>query len=109
MAYSVADTGATPLTFNNMLDQIAKLQREKSALDKEIKSLKVPAKAELKARGVKTYCTPEGTDASLYDTNRTQVDRKEAQRRVGDPKCGMTAEDLAAIFKVNTSENFKVK
>ena len=109
MSYTVADTNATPLNFDTILDRIAELQKEKSELDKELKSLKKPARAEMKTRGVKSYVAPEGTNASLYDTNRTNADRAEAQRRVEDPDCAMTAEDLAAIFKVNTSENFKVK
>jgi hypothetical protein len=102
MSYTVADSKAVALDFDSILDKIAKLQREKAELEKELKALKKPAKAEMKARGIKTYVTPEGTNASLYDTNRTNADRKAAQE-----VC--TPEQLAAIFKVNTTENFKVK
>lgn len=106
MAYTVSDsvTNETPkaLTFDQILDKIAELQGAKSALEKEIKELKVPAKAEMKARKVGSYTSANGTTASLYDTNRTNADRKAA-----DVVC--TPEQIAAIFKVATTENFKVK
>jgi hypothetical protein len=102
MAYTVADSNATALKFDEILDKIADLQKQKSALEKEIKALKVPAKAEMKARGIKSYTTPEGSQASLYDTNRTNADRKAAEE-----VC--TPDQIAAIFKVATTENFKVK
>ena len=109
MAYTVADSNATALKFDEILDRIAGLQKQKATLEKEIKALKVPARAEMKARNLKSYTTPEGTNAALYDTNRSNADRAEAERRASDPECGMTAEDVVAIWKVNTTENFKVK
>lgn len=114
MAYTVSDSisnldSPVALTYDQICDKVAALQKEKAALDKEIKALKVPAKAETKARGAKTYVTPNGTNVSLYDTNRTNADKAEAARRAADPECGMTSDDLAAIFKVATVENFKIK
>lgn len=114
MAYQVSDSVTNPdapktLTFDQICDKIAKLQKEKAVLDKEIKALKVPAKAEVKARAIKTYVTPNGTNVSLYDTNRTNADKAEAARRATDPTCGMTTDDLAAIFKIVPVENFKIK
>lgn len=107
MAYTVSDsvTRSEPpkaLTFDQILDKISELQAEKAKLEKEIKELKVPAKAEMKARGIGSYTTPNGTGASLYDTNRSQADRKAAEQ-----VC--TPEQIAEIFKISTVENFKVK
>ena len=102
MAITVADSNATALKFDDILDEIAKLQKEKAEIERKIKEYKVPAKAEMKSRGIKTYVTPNGTGASLYDTNRTNADRKAAEE-----VC--TPEQIAAIFKVSTTENFKVK
>lgn len=109
MAITVADSNATALKFDDILDEIARLQKEKAEIERKIKEYKVPARAEMKSRGAKSYTTPNGSTASLYDTNRTNADKAEAQRRVNDPDCGMTADDLTAIFKVTTTENFKVK
>jgi hypothetical protein len=107
MAYTVADSVTLQnvpkaLTFDQILDKISELQAEKAKLEKEIKELKVPAKTEMKARLIGSYTTPNGTGASLYDTNRTNADRKAAEQ-----VC--TPEQIAAIFKVTTTENFKVK
>lgn len=115
MAVTVSDSVTKPedtpkaLTFDEILDLACKLQREKSDLERRIKELKVPARAELKARGLPSYTTPNGTTASVYETNRTNADKKEAERRVAAIACAMTGEDFAAIFKTTASETFKIK
>ena len=115
LAITVSDSVTSPeeppkaLTFDEILDLTAKLQREKSDLDRRIKELKVPGRAELKARGLPSYTTPNGTQASVFETNRTNADKKEAERRVAEPGCSMDGDDFAAIFKTTASETYKVK
>jgi len=90
------------ISLDDALDQIKSLQEQKSELEKTIKALKAPIKAHMKSKGLDRLENCNGVTAALYETNRTNADKKTAQER-------LSPEDYSAIFKVATVENFKVK
>lgn len=96
-------------TLDQLLDGIKADQEEMAEITKRVKARKVAAKAAIKAKGVRKYEAASGVSGVFYDTSRTNADKATAADRRDDPDCGIDAEDYAAIFKVSTVENFKVK
>jgi len=91
-----------PLSPDEALDEIKALQEAIAELQKRRKALVEPTKRWLKARGEDKYTNPNGVTACLYDTNRTNADKKVASEI-------LDGDTYAAIFKVTTVSNFKVK
>lgn len=90
------------VTRDEALDEIKGLQEAIAELQKRRKALIEPVKRDMAAGGEEKYTNPNGVTATIYDTNRTNADKKVASEI-------LDGDTFAAIFKVSTVSNFKVK
>ena len=66
------------VTRDEALDEIKSLQEAISELQKRRKSLIEPVRRDMEAGGEDKYTNPNGVTATIYDTNRTNADKKVA-------------------------------
>lgn len=95
-------TNARALSPDVALDEIKALQEAIAELQKRRKAIIEPVKDWMKSKGETKFTNANGVTASIYDTNRTNADRKVASDI-------LDGDTFAAIFKVSTVSNFKVK
>jgi predicted transcriptional regulator len=98
----IDDSAARALSPDVALDEIKALQEAIAELQKRRKAIIAPVKAWMKAKGETKFTNANGVVASIYDTNRTNADKKVASEV-------LDGDTYAQIFKVSTVSNFKVK
>ena len=96
------NTNSKKLSPDVALDEIKALQEAITELQKRRKEIIEPVKEWMKSKGETKFTNANGVTASIYDTNRTNADKKVASEI-------LDGDTFTAIFKVSTVSNFKVK